>query len=254
MDLTTATPAEIDAAWAKVSEKLAAAQARREFARKHNMATWEAADALVAAAIAEMQPFTREWNYRHGWTRAYLVAGGHVHRDTNCRTLRFDTRVSWLPEVSGLPEVEIVELAGERACTVCYPSAPVDVLRRACRLWSAQETADAEAMAARAQELAAKAAAKAAKAITNPDGSKVRGYFGVVATERSAEIEAVDLLHSHLAYGYKWTDEYASAFDRLTVALAHKRGLAVSDVSAAVKAKAEKKAAKTKREMEAMAR
>jgi hypothetical protein len=62
----------------------------------------------------------------YGWNRAYIVPGGHVHRDVNCHTLYADTVRYIVPECSALTEAEIVEMAADRACTVCYPSAPVD--------------------------------------------------------------------------------------------------------------------------------
>lgn len=60
------------------------------------------------------------------WTRFILVPAGHLHRGTGCSTLRWNTERYALPEYSGADETEIVGLAGERACTVCFPSAPVD--------------------------------------------------------------------------------------------------------------------------------
>lgn len=260
MDLTTLTPAQIDEAWAVVSAKLAAAQAAQRSAR--NTQRQVVADSFIGRAAAErfekaydaiiaaedeMAPFITEWNRRGGWTRAYLVFGGHVHRSTSCHTLRFDTKMGWLPEVSGKDEAEIVELAGERACTVCYPSAPVDVLARPTQLYTPEERRDNEAKTQRAADLAAKKADKAAKAITNRDGSPLRGEYGVIATERTAEIEAVDFIHNQLAYGYSHQDEAAQA--RIIAALAHKRGTTVEEQLALVTAKAEKKAAKTRREM-----
>lgn len=62
----------------------------------------------------------------YGWKRAYIVPGGHVHRTADCHTLYADTIRYIVPECSALTEAEIVELAADRACTVCYPSAPVD--------------------------------------------------------------------------------------------------------------------------------
>lgn len=60
------------------------------------------------------------------WTRFVLVMAGHMHLGTHCSTLRWNTSLFYMPEFSGADEAEVVELAGERACTVCFPSAPVD--------------------------------------------------------------------------------------------------------------------------------
>src|SRR5699024_1181900 len=64
---------------------------------------------------------------RGGWNRAFLVAGagGHVHSSTDCSTCRPTTQYAWMTNYSGADEDTIVSDAGYRACTVCYPSAPV---------------------------------------------------------------------------------------------------------------------------------
>jgi hypothetical protein len=204
---------------------------------------------------AERTKISAEFDRRGGWTRAWAVVGGHIHSSRSCHTCFPTTRFQWLPQVSGMDEAEIVELAGERACTVCYPSAPVDALKRACQLWTAQETADAEAMAARARELAAKRDAKAAKSIANPDGTPLRDDYNYpIKTETTAEQLAVRLLHDHLAYGYSYEQKHADLVTRIALALAHKRGTGFDTEMANIATKAGKKAAKTKREMERMSR
>lgn len=72
-----------------------------------------------------------EWTARGGWTRYYLVRGanGHVHWTTRCQTCNRNgqaTDFTWLTQYSGMPMHEFVNLAGERACTVCFPDAPVE--------------------------------------------------------------------------------------------------------------------------------
>jgi hypothetical protein len=60
------------------------------------------------------------------WSRFVLVPGGHLHRGFGCSTLRWTTQTGLMPEFSGADEAEVVDLAGEVACTVCFPSAPVN--------------------------------------------------------------------------------------------------------------------------------
>ena len=60
-----------------------------------------------------------------GWTRFYLVE--HIHNSRACHTLRPTTRIGWLPNVSGLTEAEAVKEHGATLCTVCFPSAPVEL-------------------------------------------------------------------------------------------------------------------------------
>lgn len=76
----------------------------------------------------KVAPINVEFDDRGGWTRFYLVvssSGGHVHRVLNCSTCYPRTKYIWLTDESGKSEDEIVERAGDGACTVCYPTAPV---------------------------------------------------------------------------------------------------------------------------------
>lgn len=95
------------------------------------------------------------------WTRFVLVPQGHLHRGFGCSTLRWTTQTGLMPEFSGADEAEVVELAGERACTVCFPSAPVN---RPSML-PADVKAREEAAQAKAEK-AAKAEKQAAEQVT----------------------------------------------------------------------------------------
>lgn len=62
-----------------------------------------------------------------GWSRFYAVPGGHIHSSMGCSTCnngQFPTVFMWLPELSGLTEVDAVKEHGPALCTVCFPSAP----------------------------------------------------------------------------------------------------------------------------------
>jgi hypothetical protein len=114
----------------------------------------------ISTAHSARLPLEAEYLRRGRWTRAYLVdnADGHVHNTTTCATWNKGwsaTRYHWLTELSGNAESEIVELAGERACTVCYPSAPVDVLKRPSKLEGPVQQAAREAKQAKAAKKAA---------------------------------------------------------------------------------------------------
>jgi hypothetical protein len=192
----------------------------------------------------EIAPLTAEYVRRGGWTRAYLVdnADGHVHKTDNCSSFRVGTHYHWLTELSGQAETEIVELAGERACTICYPSAPVDVLKRPSKLEGPAQAAAREAKAKRDAEKAVRDAKKAEKAIANPDGSPLRGKWGVIKTTVTAWNELVDDIFTSLYYGY---DLHAEINDRITAALMHKTGQSKAEILNALQAKV---AAKAKRE------
>lgn len=92
--------------------------------------TYEAATTALTMIRGDIDNTVDEYNRRGGWTRAYLclTPGGHVHASAYCSTLNngpTSSDVALLPQYSGQDEDTIVKDAGYRACTVCYPSAPV---------------------------------------------------------------------------------------------------------------------------------
>ena len=128
------------------------------------------------------------------WTRAFLVinSNGHVHKTTDCSTCFDTTRFQWLVQYSNDDENTIVEDAGQDACTVCYPSAPAEVLNRPSRIVTADKIAKAQAKAERDAKKAAKLAKEKADAPTASgeflyfkDGK----YTEVIRTERTAVSE-----------------------------------------------------------------
>lgn len=145
----------------------------------------------LAQVRSEIEPLDAEFDRRGGWTRAFLAVtsgGGHVHKSRFCSTCfddRYDyvtgefrpgTRFAWMTEYSGFDEDTIVADAGERACTVCYPSAPVEVLSRPTKMFSEDEKA---AQQAREEREAKRAAKEAAQVTLHVYGT--RGYDGPVA-------------------------------------------------------------------------
>jgi hypothetical protein len=132
------------------------------------------------------------------WTRAFLVlaSNGHVHSSMDCSTCFPTTRYNWLVQYSNDEESTIVEDAGQDACTICYPSAPADVLNRPSRIVTADKIAKAEAKAERDAKKVARIAKEKANAptasgefLTYKEGKWTR----VIKTERSAIIEWADL-------------------------------------------------------------
>jgi hypothetical protein len=210
-DLTSLSPSEIDELWAPIADRQRQAlveglDAERELGMAQALVdapirittTWaqfevdrakhavETLPARIEKLLAketeariEQEPFKAEWNRRGGWTRAYLVVTngqGHVHRTTSCSSCYPTTQFVWLTELSGADEQEIVDQAGERACTHCYASAPVALrLDRPTQLFSEDE----KRRQAERDERAAKKAAAEAEKIT------VAGYhdFGHTTTK-----------------------------------------------------------------------
>ena len=125
------------------------------------------------------------------WTRAFLVinSNGHVHSSMDCNTCFATTRYQWLIQYSNDDEKTIVEDAGQDACTICYPSAPAEVLNRPSRIVTADKVAKAKAKAEREAKKAEKIAKEKANAPTKSgeflyfkDGK----YTEEIKTERSA--------------------------------------------------------------------
>lgn len=175
----------------------------------------EEQDEIVAAKVAEMAPYEAEFNRRGGWTRAFLVVTsgtGHVHSSQRCHTCYPTTQFHWVTKLSGHDEAEIVEAAGERACTICYPSAPAEVLNRPTALF----TKDEEAKKAAREEREAKRAAKAALEVIDPVTGKM-----LFKTERGATNDIAYQLDSYLSYE---SDEYLDKAKQIVMALAAKRG------------------------------
>ena len=63
---------------------------------------------------------------RGGWQRFFLVVGGHIHASLECSSLRWNTKIGWLPNLSGHDEASAVAEHGAWLCTICFPSAPVE--------------------------------------------------------------------------------------------------------------------------------
>ena len=128
------------------------------------------------------------------WTRAYLVVSsdGHVHKDMYCSTCFPQTRYQWLVQYSNDDEKTIVEDAGQDACTICYPSAPAEVLNRPSRIVTADKLAKAKAKAERDAKREARIAKEKANAPTKSGEFlyfKEGRYTHVIKTERTAVSE-----------------------------------------------------------------
>ena len=164
MNLTTATPVEIDTVLADLYGKMyraAEVKARhlanaKEIAEgadrfeagdfRYSGASWSrerAAEQRAKAAEAqgliddlneEATPYHDEFTRRGGWTRFFMVPDGHVHSSMDCTTCNKNgkaTQFGWLPEWSGRSEKEalaalVTESRKTILCTVCYPNAPVE--------------------------------------------------------------------------------------------------------------------------------
>ena len=254
---TDQDPPQIDAVLAKLSN--AAAIERSKIAReekaiadiesgKRRVNFGTTAESVIEAAhkrIAEYQealdavrekiaPITEEFDSRGGWTRFFVTTGSnpHVHSSRSCSTCYPTTQFGWLTDNSGMDEDEIVELAGDEACTVCFPTAPV--ADRGAPRQNRLETP--EARASRTEREAAKAARdqkRAATSITAPSGGPVYDDWGsAFKTERGAELAAVGGLADAAWYGE--THPSAPTWIRVAAnveeAIAAKRGVEAAEI------------------------
>jgi cytochrome c5 len=308
MDLTTATPVEIDTLLAPIWERQASAQSRivnykrREaeiFTTIEKVKRGErvlrittALDGIelmedlarlgrfivaegnkLAAAEADAAPYEAEYTRRGGWNRVFLAksVNGHAHNGTECSTChngQYRTAFAWLIRYSGQSEADIVADAGERACTTCYPTAPVDA--KGTKMFTPDEEEAAKAREEREAERTRKAKEAADKSITTPEGEKLYAgkdhvSYDVCKTLRTAEIAATDVLLDVLLDQTRENDpEWAHYFERksyaqhqfentrhawyLLRAVAHKKGLTFQEVFETHEKKAQAKLRKIQRE------
>lgn len=169
---------------------------------------------IVRARNGEANSYNEEFDARGGWGRAYLVEGsnGHVHTSMGCSSCnkgQTPTQFSWLPDYSAKGEDKIVEDAGERACTVCYPSAPVDVTNRPTKMYGPNEIEAQKAREQREVEKQERLKKKIEKGLTD-DGSELRVPYsmngnGTVRTEGiKSEVTGRRALQEAMADEYRW--------------------------------------------------
>lgn len=220
MNITTASPAEIDTEIYRLSVErmrlgVRLTNLRRDLGEAENIEAGYGRRSVrkiasvdnILSTIAEIEyrigdcnrqvhPLHGEFLRRDGWTRWYLVPGGHLHYDTAAwRCSRIPTTEHyWMTEFSGRTEAEMIELAGDRVCTTCFPDAPVNPRPATARFMTPGEAERAAHTEAGKRERAAKKAAQ----ITAPDGSELRTADDdliktEVAARRRALMEAGDL-------------------------------------------------------------
>jgi hypothetical protein len=195
-----------DKRWSLIS-KLESAEDTKKFYEKHypnrveEIAKHEKEIQVIKASIREVYfeiCKLDEIYDQDPWTRAFLVlaSNGHVHSSMDCNTCFPTTRYNWLVQYSNDDENTIVEDAGQDACTICYPSAPTEVLNRPSRIVTADKIAKAQAKAEREAKKAEKIAKEKANAPTASGEFlyfKNGKYTEVIKTERSAVTEWFNL-------------------------------------------------------------
>jgi hypothetical protein len=235
------------------------------------LTSWAMAFRKLEDLAAEIKAYTDEYQRQGGWNRVFLAQSrdGHAHNGTECTQCHKGeerTRFAWLVQYSGETEEEIVADAGWRACTTCYPSAPVgDEKTLPTKMFTPDEVEARKAREEREQARTQRAADKTAKGITALDGSPLRDRHGSrIETERTAVIEAADGLserYKRLRFQqlreadpglspFLYSDEDKAKHEergradalRLVEAIAHKRGTTADEVLAELEPKAQAKA------------
>lgn len=153
----------------------------------------------MAQETAHMIRYDQEYERRGQWTRAFIVtnASGHVHSSMNCSSCYPTTRYAWVTDYSGKDEQEIVSAAGERACTGCYPTAPVETRNSPTRIFTPDEITRQQARDERAIAREERERIRNAKAVSAPDGSTLRlsGRWGAtIGTEVTARSRYVEMI------------------------------------------------------------
>lgn len=222
------------------SQRLEQAQARVDEVR-----------GVIEPLREQMAAIDDEHARRGRWPRAFVVPQGHVHSSLGCATCYPTTRFQLLPEYSDKTETELVDDAGDRACTVCFPSAPVD---RPTKMELPEERQAREARQIQTQERDEKKHAAAAKAITTPDGEPLKigawasRWPNTIKTERAAMTEAKSQLREvstvlhiagkddcspeHRTKMLAHSEGHGADFGRLVDAIAAKQGKAPDEVVA----------------------
>lgn len=268
------TPVEIDTALAELYRqesdlefqvdryrRLAVSYADKPY-YANRVAEYDAKARELVLEISEVKKKIAELDKKYtGWSRAFLVSNsnGHIHASTNCSTCFPTTQYIWLTDLSGQDRLEIAGLAGEKACSVCYPDAPSEYFLRKCQL---EDPAVVKARVEREAKRAEREAKRIASGISNPDGSalKVRSYSNYVEhlrTERTAQIWAVEALTFVLGFDEKEQAHQSERkanheedVDKVIIALAFKRGESVESVREQITAKANLKVRQNQKALE----
>lgn len=120
--------------------------------------------------IRALSKLESTYSNRGSWNRAFVVPNGHVHKSMGCSTCNKGeepTKFQLLTDYSGKNEGSIVKDAGYRACTTCYPSAPVgDSSELPTKMFSDEEKKKSADRAEKAQVKEAKKVEAVTKAAT----------------------------------------------------------------------------------------
>lgn len=215
----------------------------------------------IEAIQQEINKFDNVFKALGGWERYIIVPNGHIH-NYGCSTLFATTRIVEAYMHSAESVESLIEKAGDRACTVCFPDAPVNKPSTIAQFVKEREEREAEA----AQRAAKKEAATKA-AIVDATGHVVFKSRRAAENALSQELGSLVYFASYYAVLRDWDgtevpnresaeEYYADRMERLinparrearaTMALLELNGVPAEEVQAIA---AKKFAAKLKPEL-----
>lgn len=190
---------------------------------------------------------------RGKWNRAFLAASGgdgHVHNSAQCSTCnkgKNATQFKWMTSYSGQNEDSIVGDAGYRACTVCYPSAPVgDAKSLPTKMFSDDEIQKDKDRKERAEQKSEKAKQAISKAPT-ASGEPLTVGMDRFKTETTATTGYTDRVMSYYVNKaekdpeYKGNQQYVEQQRqeslKIVKSLAEKRDISIKEMQEELKPK-----------------
>lgn len=217
----------------------------------------------VKEAENDIKVFDEAHARRGSWNRAFLVTNGngHVHSSIDCSTCnkgKNPTKFEAMTNYSNHSEQEIVESAGYRACTTCYPTAPVGNERSLpTKMFGKEEQEKEQARIEREQKKQKKAQDAVSKAPTLSGEPLVVGYerFKSESTAISYYTEAFvsDLVDKAEDEEHKIPNQQYMAEKRdhqleILRSLAEKRDISIKEMQEELKPKVETKIKKHNRD------
>lgn len=118
-----------DAEALEVARRDGAVKAYDQSSLERSLAAHAELVVMVEVQAAKVREGNEAFRAAGGWSRFFIVQGGHIHSSMSCSTCNNGesmTQFGWLPALSGLTEAEAVAEHGAILCTVCFPSAPVE--------------------------------------------------------------------------------------------------------------------------------
>lgn len=164
------------------------------------------AKAELAIVNVEIEKLNGVFLALGGWERYIIVPGGHIH-NYGCSTLYVTTQTVEAYMYSAEKVESLIEKAGDRACTVCFPDAPVDKPSTIGQFVKEREQREAEAKARNEKKAKAQA-----NAITDENGKVVFKTIRALTNEISWQMGSYV---SNNAYVSNFGKVFGSAEDQI---------------------------------------